>query len=95
MQSFGVVQAHRTSSNLHEPHHHRDSKVCGGFSHEFGVVLTLLKLPFRKKSNLPVSLQLRGCLNTSFLRGSMMIMMSTGLLSRPRFHAQRFDSVEG
>ena len=34
----------------------------------------LLKLPFRKKSNLPVSLQLRGCLNTSFLRGSMMTM---------------------
>ena len=26
--SFGVVQAQRTSSNLHEPHHHRESKVC-------------------------------------------------------------------
>ena len=38
MQSFGVVQAHRTSSNLHEPHHHRDSKVWRGLSHEFGVV---------------------------------------------------------
>ena len=24
--------------NLHEPHHHRDSKVCRGLSHEFGVV---------------------------------------------------------
>ena len=35
---FGVVQAHRTSSNLHEPHHHRDSKVCRGLAHEFGVV---------------------------------------------------------
>ena len=33
-----MVQAHRTSSNLHEPHHHRDSKVCRGLSHEFGVV---------------------------------------------------------
>ena len=28
----------RTSSNLHEPQHHRDSKVCRGLSHEFGVV---------------------------------------------------------
>ena len=28
MHLFGVVQAHRTSSNLHEPHHHRDSNVC-------------------------------------------------------------------
>ena len=25
-----------SSSNLHEPHHHRDSKVCRGLSHEFG-----------------------------------------------------------
>ena len=25
---FGVVQAHRTSSNLLEPHHYKDSKVC-------------------------------------------------------------------
>ena len=33
-----MVQSHRTSSNLHEPHHHRDSKVCRGLSHEFGVV---------------------------------------------------------
>ena len=38
MHLFGVVQAHRTSSNLHEPLHHRDSKVCRGLSHEFGVV---------------------------------------------------------
>ena len=29
----GVVQAHRTSSNLHEPHHHRDSKVCRCLNH--------------------------------------------------------------
>ena len=28
--------SHRTSSNLHEPHHHRNSKVCRGLSHEFG-----------------------------------------------------------
>ena len=27
MHSFGVVEAHGTSSNLLEPHHHRDSKV--------------------------------------------------------------------
>ena len=33
-----VVQAHRTSSNLLEPQHHRDSKVWRGLSHEFGVV---------------------------------------------------------
>ena len=32
---FGVVQAHRTSSNLLEPHHYRDSKVCRVLSHEF------------------------------------------------------------
>ena len=38
MHSFGVVQAHRTSSNLHEPHHHRASKVCRGLAKEFGVV---------------------------------------------------------
>ena len=29
---------HRTSSNLLEPHHRRDSKVCRVLSHEFGVV---------------------------------------------------------
>ena len=33
-----MVQAQRTSSNLLEPHHHRDSKVCRVLSHEFGVV---------------------------------------------------------
>ena len=33
-----MVQAHRTSSNLLEPHHYRDSKVCRVLSHEFGVV---------------------------------------------------------
>ena len=38
MQSFGVVHAHRTSSNLLEPHQHRDSKVWSGLSHEVGVV---------------------------------------------------------
>ena len=30
---FGVVQAHRTSANLHEPHHHRASKVCRVLMH--------------------------------------------------------------
>ena len=34
---FVVVQAHRTSSNLLEPHHYKDSKVCRVLSHEFGV----------------------------------------------------------
>ena len=29
---------HRTSSNLLEPHHRRDSKACRVLSHEFGVV---------------------------------------------------------
>ena len=38
MHYFGVVQAHRTSSNLLEPQPHRGSKVCRGLSHEFGVV---------------------------------------------------------
>ena len=38
MHEFGVVQAHRTSSNLLEPHLHRDSKVCRVLPHEFGVV---------------------------------------------------------
>ena len=36
--SFGVVQAPRTSSNLHETHQHRDSKVCWVLLHSFGVV---------------------------------------------------------
>ena len=35
---FRVVQAHRTSANLHEPQQHRDSKVCRGLAHKFGVV---------------------------------------------------------
>ena len=33
-----MVQAHRTSSNLLEPHHHRDSKVWRVLPNEFGVV---------------------------------------------------------
>ena len=33
-----MVQVHRTSSNLLEPHHDRDSKVCRVLPHEFGVV---------------------------------------------------------
>ena len=35
---FGVVQAHRTSSNLLEPHHYKERKVCRVLSHEFWVV---------------------------------------------------------
>ena len=35
---FGVVQAHRTSLNLLEPHHRRDSMVCRVHQHEFRVV---------------------------------------------------------
>ena len=38
MHLFGVVQAHRTSLNLLEPHHYRDSKVFRVLSLEFGVV---------------------------------------------------------
>ena len=38
MMWFEVVQAHRTCSNLLEPHHYKDSKVCRVLSHEFGVV---------------------------------------------------------
>ena len=36
--AYALVQAHRTSSNLLEPQHHRDSKVWRDLSHEFGVV---------------------------------------------------------
>ena len=35
---FRVVQPQRTSSNLFEPLQCRESKVCRGLSHEFGVV---------------------------------------------------------
>ena len=35
---FRVVQQQRTSSNLLEPLQCRESKVCRGLSHEFGVV---------------------------------------------------------
>ena len=35
---FQVVQPQRTSSNLFEPLQCRESKVCIGLSHEFGVV---------------------------------------------------------
>ena len=38
VHQFRVVQAHRTSSNLLKPHHHRDSKASRVLSHEFGVV---------------------------------------------------------
>ena len=36
--SFGVVEAQRTSSNLHAPHHHRASKVPSHIEHCEGVV---------------------------------------------------------
>ena len=55
MHLFGVVQAHRTSSNFPKPHHYRDSKVCRVLSHEFGVVR-----PYRT-----VSVWCAGCLCTS------------------------------
>ena len=38
MHSFGVVHAQRTSSNLLEPHHHRESRACSVLSYEFRVV---------------------------------------------------------
>ena len=62
MHLFGVVQAHRTSSNLPEPHHYRDSKVCQLLSHEFGVVR-----PYRTFSVYIVTGETRsaGCLCTS------------------------------
>ena len=55
-------QAHRTSSNLLEPHHYRDSKVCRVLSHEFGVVR-----PYRTFSVYIVTGETRsaGCLCTS------------------------------
>ena len=57
-----VVQAHRTSSNLLEPHHRRDSKVCRVLSHEFGVVRL-----YRTFSNFIFTGETRcaGCLCTS------------------------------
>ena len=59
---FGVVQAHRTSSSLLEPHHYKDSKVCRVLSHEFGVVR-----PYRTFSVYIVTGETRsaGCLCTS------------------------------
>ena len=62
MHLFGVVQAHRTSSNLPKPHHYRDSKVCRVLSHEFRVVR-----PFRTFSVYIVTGETRsaGCLCTS------------------------------
>ena len=36
--AYAIVRGGSSTSNLHEPHHHRDSKVCRGLSHEFGVV---------------------------------------------------------
>ena len=33
-----LVRVHRTSSNLLELHHYRESKVCRVLLHEFGVV---------------------------------------------------------
>ena len=61
MQSFGVVEAHRTSSNLLEPHHYRDSKVCRVLSHELGVIR-----PYRTFSIYIVAGETRcaGCLCT-------------------------------
>ena len=38
MRYFRVVQPQRTSLNLLEPLQCRESKVCRGLSHEFGVV---------------------------------------------------------
>ena len=53
---------HRTSSNLLEPHHYRDSKVCRVLSHEFGVVRL-----YRTFSNYIFTGETRcaGCLCTS------------------------------
>ena len=50
-----MFQAHRTSSNLPEPHHYRDSKVCRVLSHQFGVV----------RRYRTVSVWCAGCLSTS------------------------------
>ena len=57
-----MVQAHRTSSNLLEPQHDRDSRECKGYSYEFGVVRLC-----RTFSNLIFTGQARceGCLSTS------------------------------
>ena len=33
-----LCKVYSVTANLHEPQHHRASKVCRGFSHEFGVV---------------------------------------------------------
>ena len=53
---------HQTSSNLLEPHHHRDSKVCRVLPHEFGVVRL-----YRTFSNniFPGETRCAGCLCTS------------------------------
>ena len=43
-----MVQAHRTSSNLLEPLHRKESKVCRVLTHEFGVV-QLYRTSLQKK----------------------------------------------
>ena len=57
-----MVQARRLSSNLIEPHHCRDGKVCRVLSHEFGVVRLYLNF-----SNYSFTEEARctGCLCTS------------------------------
>ena len=54
-----MVQAHRTSSNLLEPHHRRDSKVGRVLPHEFVVVRLCRTLLFTGES------RCAGCLCTS------------------------------
>ena len=36
--AYALVRGGSSTSNLIEPLHHRDSKVCRGLSQEFGVV---------------------------------------------------------
>ena len=86
---FGVVQAHRTSSNLLEPHHYRDSKVCRVLSHEVGVVRL-----YRTFSIYIVAGETRcaGCLCTSSGWFKQLEPPRTTSLQRKKKERKRWDS---
>ena len=84
-----MVQAHRTSSNLLEPHHRRDNKVCRAFSHEFGVVRlcrTFSNYIFRGET------RCTGCLCTS---SSASNLFSNHIIAEIARRVEFFDMSSG
>ena len=57
--AYALVRGGSSASNLLEPHHCRDSKVCRVLSHEFGVVRTFSNYIFTGET------RCAGCLCTS------------------------------